>query len=118
MRTRQEIFDIAWTGLKSQGFNQALMAGDPQKVCAYRGAGGSKCAIGWCIPDDYDGHIPECTGVAHPCIKGPAGIDDEDLAFAGQLQSCHDTGETPSEMEASLRAFAREHDLTIPGERP
>lgn len=115
MCTRQEIFDIAWTGLKSQGFERSLS--DVASGCAYRGEDGLRCAIGWCIPDKKYNRRLEGRGADDPDVLEAAGIDERDSDFADDLQVCHDFEDTPSGVEEALRNFAREHDLTIPGER-
>lgn len=52
---KQRFFEQSVTGLLNQG-NRSVYDGK----CMYRGDGGNKCAIGWCISDDaYDPSIEE-----------------------------------------------------------
>lgn len=112
MRTRQEIFDKAWTGLESQGFLQSKEPGR----CMYRGFGGRRCAVGWCIPDEkYDPGFEGRGPTTEICEA--VGLPDA-LGFLTNLQKTHDEGYTPKGMEQNLRRFAREHNLIIPGEAP
>ena len=53
---KQEAFNAAWLGLKSQGFERSADGG----LCMYRGPNGLKCALGWCIPDYM--YAPEMEG--------------------------------------------------------
>jgi hypothetical protein len=46
--TRQEIFDYVVQRLLQQG--KRSMTGE--EGCKYRGDGGTRCALGWLIPDD------------------------------------------------------------------
>ena len=110
--TRQEIFDKAWTGLKGQGFVQSLECGG----CMYRGDNGLRCAIGHIIPDSrYDEGL-EGLWAGHPKVRRAASIHIRSGTFASILQDCHDHYPTPANMERALRDFARDHNLTIPGE--
>jgi hypothetical protein len=117
MRTRQEIFDIAWNGAKGQNFKRSVFENDPD-TCAYRGAHGRKCHIGHLIPDDRYEPRFEVLGCRVHTILHAAGISQDDADFARSLQIGHDEAKTAGGVERNLRAFAREHDLTIPGERP
>lgn len=112
-RTRQEIFDIAYRGLASQGWKQSSNASGS---CAYRGKNGLKCAIGWLIPDEkYKRHMDRGnSSIDHkPSVVNAAGINKSDMSFAVALQMIHD--EVPSsELKASMEDFARDYGLTIP----
>jgi len=110
-RTRQEIFDLAWNGLKAQGFGKSRVPGKAR--CLYRGPDGLKCAIGHCIPDGnyrkkFDRGM-ELGGVLHA-----ARISDADYDFARGLQEAHDFAAAPADMVARLCAFAVAHSLIIP----
>jgi len=114
MLTRQEIFDKAWSGLEFQGFRRSATSAG----CAYRGDGGLRCALGWLIPDERYHHSLEGRGVGEPEVLNATGISHEDADFAIALQGVHDFARGATEMERRLLAFARKHDLAIPGERP
>ncbi len=82
-RTRQEIFNLAYTGLHGQGWRQSVNA---EGGCMYRGPVGLKCAIGHCIDDqDYDPEM-EGTSFVGEFIRFPAKISLADEQFAGKLQ--------------------------------
>lgn len=108
-RTRQEIFDLAWNGLKAQGFERSTSW---TGRCAYRGDGGRKCAIGHSIPDEaYD---PELEGpIEHPVLVA-ANISRSDLDFCRALQRKHDYADSPRDMAETLAQFAHDNSLTIP----
>lgn len=118
-KTRQEIFDIAYRGLASQGFKRSKDGG----ACAYRDSNGRKCAIGWLIPDDkYTPYIENDTPSAG-CQNGYmvrelAGISYEDASFATNLQRCHDDATNCVGVKSRLRDFAKRYKLTIPEVTP
>lgn len=106
-RTKQEIFDLAFNGLRAQGFRQSAEEGG----CLYRGPDGLKCAIGHCIADsDYRSHFE---GERKDAFEA-AGVSGPLFAFACELQRAHDLSHGPKNMEHQLRGFAEEHNLTIP----
>ena len=56
--TGQEIFDSVLAHLRKQGDASLNASGK----CAYRGEGGTACAVGCLIPDElYDPRIESCT---------------------------------------------------------
>lgn len=112
MKTQQEIFDIVWNGLKSQGFKQSVK----HNTCMYRGDDGRKCAAGWLIPDEKYSpkfeYAPITTTRLTPVLKELELYDQ--LPFIRRLQAIHDCNEIPSDMEQVLRDAAKNHNLTIP----
>ena len=61
--TRQGIFDTVTRHLFTQGIG-ASMGAQANHVCAYRGDGGTKCAVGVLIPDDlYDSSMDGGRGI-------------------------------------------------------
>lgn len=115
---RQKCFDIVAEGLilqnrKSQKFDQ-----DGEPHCAYRGEDGTKCGIGFLIPDEfYDYRMDECSsvGVADLISDFECGplLDDwspRDKQFLGELQNIHD-GNTVDEWPCYFEQFALDHDL-------
>lgn len=112
MRTRQEIFNLAWNGLKAQGFRQSIE--EDTDTCMYRGPEGLRCAIGHAIPDDKYAAYLERKAASDPCVLRAAGIPENLGVFADELQHCHDS--MMGGMEDQLRAFAKEKSLKIPGE--
>lgn len=119
--TLQQVFDDAYRGLYAQGF---AISKDHTGDCAYRGAGGLRCAIGHCIPDDnYDAIIE---GIAPDVCE--YGNDRERTAYELfgsifgtidrpallRLQEAHDYAQTPQQVLQSLQEFAASNGLTIP----
>lgn len=106
-RTEQEIFDLAFNGLRAQGFRKSK----GEKGCLYRGPDGLKCAIGHCIADsDYRKSFEARRDSAFEA----AGVSGPLFAFAVNLQFAHDLSINPSDMESRLREFANDYELTIP----
>lgn len=111
--TRQEMFDISYRGLASQGWENSI---NSSGSCSYRGINGLKCAIGWLIPDDkYKSHMDRGkTSIGRkPSVMKAARISKDDLYFATQLQMIHD-GYGGIKLKKSMDEFAEVHNLTIP----
>lgn len=113
MITRQEIFDLAWKGLKAQGFEKSY---DPSFGCLYRGPEGRRCAIGHVIPDDRYATTLEGKSPLTIEVSSAANLSENDTSFADDLQMCHDKADTPNGMRKRLTDFAAKHHLTIPAE--
>ena len=109
--TRQEMFNIAYKGLASQGFEHSL---DRDGFCVYRGENGRRCAIGWLIPDERYYVELEGRSVYNISIPCAVGCDVNDAVFLSSLQCCHDRARSPFEMKEALRVFATNYSLTIP----
>lgn len=106
-RTEQEIFDLAFNGLRAQGFRKSK----GEKGCLYRGPDGLKCAIGHCIADsDYRSRFE---GGRDRAFRA-AGVSGQLFVFAFHLQIAHDASTSPSNMEHRLRELANNYELTIP----
>lgn len=122
-RTRQEIFDLAYTGLAAQGFELSLLPdkGDGSLTgCAYRGEDNRRCAIGHCIPDDAYNDGLEGLRVFNPDVLAAANISPVDSPFARALQQVHDNQRgrpsygAAATLKAALIAFAKNYGLTVP----
>lgn len=115
MLTRQEMFDRAFIGLRSQGFQRCV---DDTATCVYHGRNGTHCAWGWVDPDGTphgnSGGGVLTLRVAHRGLA--ARLSEDDLEFAVDLQSVHDSGWARStvQMEPRLRDFASKYNLTVP----
>lgn len=88
-KTRQEIFDGTVNHLRKQGVKSYDLI---STRCFYRGPNGTKCAVGWAIPDElYDPAI-ECAGTVDGLVKLDKKFKDfkdhESLWF--KLQKIHD----------------------------
>ena len=115
-RTRQEIFDIAWTGLKAQDFTQSAAN---EYGCLYRGPNGLRCAIGHCISDEEYQEVFEGTGILADgghSIRKAARISADDLGFVGDLQAAHDENPAPDAMKEAFLDLALRYSLTVPSE--
>jgi len=117
--TLQEVFDDAYRGLAAQGFVQSI--GDARgftAICAYRGRGGRKCAIGQCIPDDQYFAELEGSSPATPALAQGKFFDklfgriSKDKLV--DLQSHHDSWPCPEDMRNALENWALVEGLTIP----
>lgn len=99
MKSLQEIFNIAASGMLVQGL-PSHKPGDAL-LCAYRGDGGMKCAIGFVLRDDvYDPQFEGCSVSSSPQGKKlhdallASGIDidnPEVRALCSRLQATHDS---------------------------
>ncbi len=112
MMTRQEMFDKAVRGLRSQGFERCYS--EEHRMCVYDDGKGRHCAWGW---------IDEATW-AHPDAGDLVTLSDEgiglaprlgieDYSWAKRLQVIHDTSKCDN-MEQRLRFFAEQSNLTFP----
>jgi hypothetical protein len=106
------MFDKMVAHLREQ---KAFSAQSPNSMaCSYRGAGGTKCAIGALIPDDkYD---PDFEG--HAVRLGMFDFEETDLRFLQDAQkSLHDDMRglnrawNPIEFEARVLKFSYKYDL-------
>lgn len=111
-RTRQEIFDVAYTGFKSQGFKRSM---DEDGRCLYRN-GSRRCAIGWLIPDDLYTADLEGISASEPAIMKLARTRPADAGFVERFQAMHDNLSSPKALQVKLLDFARDYGLSIPGE--
>ena len=101
--TLQDVFNTAYIGLASQGFERSML----NDGCAYRGAEGRKCAIGYCIPDEE--YSPDMEGLtAHePSIARlfPL-VDAEEMRT---LQRVHDNATSGVRLQWRKDWENREH---------
>lgn len=122
LTTRQELFDTAIGGLRSQGGPSIKIreGASVSHACLYRNADGRKCAIGWLIPDDKYHKDMEFTYFAHIIdVIGP-GLQAE-RPFLDDLQSVHDAPfrdhDKPDDaqwtvaMEINAQKFAEKYSL-------
>lgn len=108
----QRKFNKAYKGLASQGFEKSVRGADD--MCAYRGRGKTRCAIGWLIPDElYKKSFEGCAADESKVLEA-AGFEEDDFLFANDLQDAHDRSITPNEIKEALQRFARNWELTVP----
>ena len=117
--TRQEMFDKAVRGLRSQGFERCVAADDnmPEGVterCVYADGNGRHCAWGWIDTEIAPGMRGSIYGFQLDSIGVAAGLDADDLDWAERLQGVHDNAGSPTNMEQALREFAALWFLTFP----
>ncbi len=110
---KQEMFDLAVRGLRSQGFNRCLVNGDP----VYADGTGRCCAWGWVDPQtaaspEYSKYY--VNGLMADGVGVAAGLDLGAISFARQLQWCHDDSPTPSTMERRLKQLGERESLQWP----
>lgn len=128
--TKQEIFDRAYLGLASQGFQRCTVSAKGVELyCAYSSGDGRHCAWGWV--DTTLG--PEVEGAVSNDIPGLAMMlralgRGDIIRFGQELQNAHDrpagfdydalSGCRPMSVaeavRGSLEAVARNHGLTVP----
>ena len=108
--TKQEMFNRAVRGLRSQGFTRCMVAG---MGCSYGDGEGHHCAWGW-VDTSLANEIGSVYALRDRGIGVAAQLSTDDVEFAAALQTAHDCGLTPVRMEGSLRALAERHNLTWP----
>lgn len=113
---KQEIFDTVATHLLKQG--RRAVNPDIPEMCHYRGAGGTKCAVGVLIPDEaYEPMMEGRTIVgllSQRDFKIPRWMCNNE-ALLIELQNAHDVKhnwESSTTMKAALSAVAKESSLT------
>lgn len=119
-RTKQEIFDISYTGLAKQGFVHSMRDND---ICMYTDYDGRHCALGHLMGDNYSPDFEgSCPATVNQFLEYGASVlkaCDIELSiemsqFARELQKMHDQAKDPDNMKEQLHGFAKQHDLTIP----
>jgi hypothetical protein len=112
----QEIFDTVATHLLKQG--RRTTNPDIPEMCVYRGANGTKCAVGVLIPDEvYDPMMEGRTVVgllSHPEFKIPRWMWNNETLLI-ELQNVHDVEHNwkgSAIMKGALSKVAKESSLT------
>ncbi len=131
--TRQEMFDRAVRGLRSQGWERCITPEVRSPAAGPQAPGGNcvyerrlddgrvmHCAWGWVDPEGTaDPRVKEDHNVkmlADDGIGLAAVLGEHDLWFAKQLQRCHDEPGGGEWMERRFRTLAEECNLTWPEE--
>jgi len=111
---KQQIFDKAYLGLKSQGFKQSRrrVSSQIRTLCSYRGGEGRKCAVGWLIPDSI--YKPSFELMSLSKLMRKLGVSDSLDSFVYSLRLAHDQSHFPEDMSEELVAIAKKHNLKIP----
>lgn len=113
--TEQEIFDAAYMGLKSQGFEKSSDGAS----CFYADGQENHCAIGWACVLSKSTMPREETSVQDFSFWESIGEYKNDVLKSRQLflfylQCAHDNAKSPAAMRSYLEEFAAEHNLTVP----
>ncbi len=124
--TRQEMFDTAVRGLRSQGFERCARDVPTEMpdgtigmlpMCVYDDGAGRHCAWGWIDSGILPGQSPSIWGRATVDQSGPAAqLSKSDINWAERLQAVHDNAGDPANMELALREFAATEHLVFPEE--
>lgn len=109
--SRQEMFDRAWRGLKSQGWKRAV----DHLGCVYSTPDGRRCAWGWVDPDGTSGALGSVRALYENRVGLAGLLRGEDVLFANWLQSVHDLA-VDETLQQAMRSFAAKHGLSIPDE--
>lgn len=103
--TRQEIYDRVKQHLLCQGKRSMR----DEEMCAYRGIGGLKCAIGILIPDnEYKPEFDYTVASIEYLIEDVPALKNADFKLLNDLQKMHDW-EFP--WEDSLLKIANKYNL-------
>lgn len=116
---RQEIFNRIATHLITQ--NARAIAGKDvmgEPKCAYRGADGTKCAVGCLIADEayrpeLEGKNCEASIVVDALAKSGIPVSFEDGEFLREIQRIHDFAE-PADWPSELADFGKDNRLSLP----
>lgn len=110
--TKQEMFNRAVVGLRSQGFERCVNAYSEPLYCD---SSGKHCAVGWIDTDlraDQSTWFVDDLAIETKGVLSHMTIDE--LEFARQLQWCHDEATTPAIMERRLKRLGERLKLTWP----
>ena len=115
-RTMQSVFNTAYLGLASQGFEKSTLG----LGCKFRGMNGRKCALGWLIPDteyrpSWNDMPPSEVRSARPDLFYIHGLDyaEQEELYIGLLRA-HDESRGPEDMDNALRDLASRLMLSVP----
>ena len=120
MLTKQEMFDRAYIGLASQGFEQCTTS---LGTCIYTSNDGSKhCAWGWVDPAAWAltaVSVPSFGASLDSLISARIGIaadlyENGLYTLASALQGAHDSANSADDMKVKFRQLAQDFNLTIP----
>lgn len=110
--SRQEMFDRAVVGLRSQGFKKCTDI--TESVCSYVNDDGTMhCAWGWVDTSTKASYVGSVWNLRQMGRGLAARLELPDVGWAHALQICHDRSTSPADMEKRLREFAKRFDLTF-----
>lgn len=119
MITKQEMFNRAYVGLKSQGFTRCGYratddSGNDGFMCTYSDEFGKHCAWGWVDTSLNSSQAGAVYSLREDGIGLAADLRGDLLDFAQRLQLAHDESATPERMISRLNSLAQEFCLEIP----
>lgn len=116
--TRQQVFDKVYKHLIKQAVKSTVTLDVDAgfDTCAYRGRGGTMCAAGCLIDDEFydkklEGRVVSSEEVSYSLNK--SGVRTSDLYLVQVLQYVHDHT-TPSDWSEKLYNVAKLHSLSVP----
>ena len=110
--TKQEMFNRAVRGLRSQGWEQAYS--NERGSCVYETEDGKRCAYGWIDPSLGRETIGSVQTLCYRKIGLAAELDRIAILFAEELQMAHDTSKNSEHMRTKFVMLAEIHGLTWP----
>ena len=114
---KQEVFNRVYKHMLTQKARSLHSPHDT--ACAYRGRGGTMCAVGCLIDDDHFSDAWNTSAVDDPDVLSALGASlgssvlPADLPLLMDLQQIHDIAD-PLDWLPALNALARIHELEIP----
>lgn len=129
----QTAFNMAWNGLKAQGWRRSTVTWDGVSRCAYMGPDGMRCALGHCmetVDPSHEGavsyellaNVASGSGgsrLAAPLLEYVQTADADSYTsfanFCDRMQCAHDFADSEHRVESRMRDVAARYDLTIPG---
>jgi hypothetical protein len=109
MLSKQEMFNRAFLGLRSQNFEKCT---DRNGQCVYYWKG-KHCAWGW-VDQSLSNEFGSVTDLREHGVGEAANLDFENLGFAIRLQQCHDGAFNSEAMKDNLLHFAETQGLEVP----
>jgi hypothetical protein len=108
MKTLQEWFNDAYTGLASQGFERSMEG----VACKYQSEIGC-CTVGWGMPEELRKTADE-DKMSLTEIVSAAKEDPFLVHYLNILQCVHDVSCYPEIMKDKLNEYAAEYNLAVP----
>jgi hypothetical protein len=110
MLSKQEMFNRAYLGLRSQGFVRCV---NKEGYCRYSD-NGKHCSWGWVDQNLDENRTGSVYNLNRMHIGEASLLDDEHLKFANDLQNAHDHADEPNIMKSDLHSLAITYNLKVP----
>lgn len=113
-RTKQEVFSRVYHHFIDMRSARGITE---ENNCAFRGAHGSRCAVGLFMTDEEAANADaRKSGVGEILRNGYcAELEGQEAGFIDHIQYAHDNGISPGIFEMELRDVAKIHDLLVVG---